>query len=419
MDEEQLSRRSLLALLGGAGAAIFGRGGDALAAALSGESAEAKALGAAARHIETEGGAAAEDAGAVDATASGALPLAQPVLDAGPGQPRIIARRAWARHDSPPAYPPEYGTVQIAFVHHTDTPNGYSPSEVPELIRSIYVYHRFSNGWNDIGYNFVVDRFGRIFEARAGGIDEPVIGAQAGGYNGFSTGIALLGDYEAARISSAAREALQRLIAWKLSLHGAPVLGELTVKCEVGGSQYSRFPARSAVTLSRVSGHRQADATSCPGDALYGQLREVRRLAAKLAGTPAVLTLGLEGEQRGSEGAPAQRTLSGSLSFLGGGAIPEAAIEIQVRDDSARGEDVEERTVASTTTDAGGAFAVTLPVLPDPRRTPSSKREGRGTKDEVDEAAVSLRALCLGSETVPAAVSAPLELAAKLLLPAA
>ena len=71
----------------------------------------------------------------------------------------------------------------MAFVHHTENPNGYSPGEVPAMLRAIYAFHRYVNGWNDIGYNFVIDAFGRIFEARAGGIDEPVVGAHAGGYN--------------------------------------------------------------------------------------------------------------------------------------------------------------------------------------------------------------------------------------------
>ncbi|MHB1468170.1 MAG: peptidoglycan recognition protein family protein, partial [Solirubrobacteraceae bacterium] len=403
MDEEQISRRSLLALLGGAGAAVLSRQGRAVAAALGaegqgGERSEARALRAATERVEAD---------ASLASATGPLPLAKPVLDAGPGQPPIIARRAWAGHDSPPARAPEYGTVELAFVHHTDSPNGYSPAEVPALIRSIYLYHRFSNGWNDIGYNFVIDRFGRIFEARAGGIDEPVVGAQAGGYNGFSTGIALLGDYEAIRLSSAARQSLQKLIAWKLSLHGAPVAGEITVHCEPGGAVYSRFPANAAVRLSRVSGHRQADATSCPGEALFRQLPEIRRLAAKLAGEPALLTLAVQAERPASEaGAAAERTLGGTLALLDGRPIAAAAIEIQVREDMQHGERVSERTIATATTDAEGAFAATVAVEPDPPRERVRGKDPQKQGHEPPRPQIALRALSAGATGAPAAVSA-------------
>ncbi|MHB1538824.1 MAG: N-acetylmuramoyl-L-alanine amidase [Solirubrobacteraceae bacterium] len=412
MDQEQMSRRALLGLLGGAGAAALGRHGDALAAALH----AGAASGAERERTEAIALQRAQDALAQEGDAAGShpLPRAEPVLDAGPGQPPIIARRAWAWSDSPPASAPEYGTVQLAFVHHTDTPNGYSPPQVPAIIRSIYAYHRYTNGWNDIGYNFVVDRFGRIFEARAGGIDEPVIGAQAGGYNGFSTGIALLGTYAQARISPAARESLTRLVAWKLSLHGTPVHGELTVHCEAGGAVYSRFPAHAAVQLDRVSGHRQADATTCPGGALYRQLRDVRRVAGRLAGDPALLTLALEAERPASGAAPAQRTLGGSLRLLSGPPIAGATVEIQVRDDMHAGVDVQERTIATATTGRAGEFSVTVAVKPFAMRAAQRRVRGHAHHAAAPRPA-ALRALHSGSAGAPAAVSAPLELALELL----
>ena len=78
----------------------------------------------------------------------------------------------------------------MAFVHHTDSLNGYARAEVPSIIDGMYLYHRYVRGWNDLGYNFVIDLYGRIWEARLGGIDQAVIGAQAGGYNTESTGVA-------------------------------------------------------------------------------------------------------------------------------------------------------------------------------------------------------------------------------------
>ena len=138
-----------------------------------------------------------------------ALALAQPVLAAGPGQPPIIARTAWAKGIPPPAcrtglrrrgarLRPPHGEPE-RLLRRPGARD--APCDLP--------FHREFNGWNDIGYNFVLDRFGRIWEARAGGIDEPVVGAQAGGYNLVSTGVAVLGSYSGTPVSAAARAALQ------------------------------------------------------------------------------------------------------------------------------------------------------------------------------------------------------------------
>src|ERR1700730_8525778 len=129
-----------------------------------------------------------------------------------------------------PRVAPAYGKVRVAFVHHTENPNGYSPGEVPAMLLAIFLFHGDVRGWNDIGYNFVVDLFGRVFEARAGGIDEPVVGAHAGGYNLVSTGVAVLGSFMSGPISAAARRTLQGLLGWKLSLHGAPCEGRGTLR---------------------------------------------------------------------------------------------------------------------------------------------------------------------------------------------
>ena len=114
---------------------------------------------------------------------------------AAPDQPPIVTRAGWGAVESMKRAEPHYAAaVHMVFIHHTDTPNGYAPDDVPAIIRSIYTYHVRSNGWNDIGYNFLVDAYGRIFEGRAGGIDKPVIGAHTGGFNTGSVGIAVIGN---------------------------------------------------------------------------------------------------------------------------------------------------------------------------------------------------------------------------------
>jgi N-acetylmuramoyl-L-alanine amidase len=323
------------------------------------------------------------------------LPLAWSGLQAGAGQPPIVAREAWARGGAPPHGAPEYGSVQLAFVHHTENPDGYPASAVPAMLRSIYEFHRFGRGWNDIGYNFVIDRFGRIWEGRAGGIDEPVVGAQAGGYNAYSTGIAILGSYGAERISPAALSALERLIAWKLSLHGAPCRGHVTVRVTAKGAAYSRFPAGARVSLPRVAGHRDADSTDCPGDALYGQLTGARAGAARLAGPPGRLTLQT---LIGAGGLP--DGLLGSLR-LDGTPVAAATVAIQQRVVSHRGQSVSERTLAQASTAADGSFDIPFAF------TPARALKGTGKHG----AGVALRAVCAGGSALPACVSDPLELA--------
>ena len=158
---------------------------------------------------------AASAAGAVpEARLAAAPPLAQPILDAGPGQPPIIARSAWAGTRARPTHSPSYGTIKLAFVHHTETPNGYRAWQVPAIVHSIFAYHVHVRGFWDIAYNFMIDAFGRIWEARAGGIDMPVVGAHAGGYNTESTGVAVLGTFMDVIPSGAALGALGQLLAW-------------------------------------------------------------------------------------------------------------------------------------------------------------------------------------------------------------
>ena len=344
---------------------------------------------------------------AVREALSAGLPLATPKLSAGPGQPPIIARRAWAQGQAPPRVAPGYGAVRMAFVHHTDNPNGYAASDVPAMLRAIYAFHRYVNGWDDIGYNFVIDLYGRTFEARAGGIDEPVVGAHAGGYNLASTGIAVLGTFSTARISKPARAALKSLLAWKLSLHGVPAQGTVVVRVNPAGASYSRFPANARVPLPRIAGHCDGDSTDCPGKVLYGELPPIRASVHRLAPNPTTATLSLStptaapgapptpgtgGGSTGSGPAPSapSQVLSGVLARLHGTPLSNAPVLIQERMVSQKGEVVSELTLAETTTDRAGRWKLdATPVAP----------AGKG---------IWLRALYPGGSGFGASVSEPL-----------
>src|SRR3954470_10772608 len=205
------------------------------------------------------------------------------------GVPAMVVRDGWGAQRVPPRYPPEYGQVQAAFVHHTAGTIDYQPEDSPGIVLGIARYHRDSNGWNDIGYNFLVDRYGTVFEGRAGGIEQAVIGAHAQGFNASSTGIATLGTFTTIPFDAPAMEALAKLIGWKLSLHGIPTTGQVTLIS--AGGESNRYPSGMPVTFERISGHRDADQTTCPGDALYAQLPELRQKAARYATPPSAITV--------------------------------------------------------------------------------------------------------------------------------
>ena len=290
--------------------------------------------------------------GGVAAHVAGAFPLAQPVLDAGPGQPAIIARSAWARGNAPPSNGPFYGAVKLAFVHHSETPNGYGAGEVPSILMSIFTYHRYVRGFFDIGYNFAVDAFGRIWEARAGGVDLPVIGAHAGGYNAESTGMVVLGSFMDVVPPPAAIGALEHLLAWKLSLHGVPTLGRVTVEVNPGDAFYTPFAPGAHVSLPRVAGHRDGDQTSCPGNAFYARLPSIRPQVASLAGSPARLTISASPATVNS-GSPV--VLSGRLTDLATGS-PLAGEPVELQQIT-RGA---EQTISTLATAADGSWSITL-----------------------------------------------------------
>lgn len=190
-----------------------------------------------------------------------------PAAEAATGGPAVRLRSEWgARTAASPARTAPSG-VQFAVVHHTGSTahNSYSSGEVPRILRGIQSYHMDARGWNDIGYNFVVDRFGRIWEGRGGGIELPVIGAHAGGFNTGSVGIALLGHFDSATPTSAARSAVAQLAGWKLAFEDVDPNSTFTFTS--GGSP--TIPQGTKIRLNRVIGHRDVGSTDCPGGSLY------------------------------------------------------------------------------------------------------------------------------------------------------
>ena len=197
------------------------------------------------------------------------------------GTPPIVPRLSWGADESIRRGPPSYASsVRFAVIHHTAGRNDYSRSEAPAIVKGIQLFHVQGNGWNDIGYNFLVDRFGTIYEGRFGGVDRNVVGAHALGFNTGSVGIALLGTYGGTKPSEAALDAIARLVSWRLDLAHVDPTSYLTYIS--GGSE--RYASGLPVLLSAVSGHRDTGFTECPGNELYSRLSAIAGTALSLGG---------------------------------------------------------------------------------------------------------------------------------------
>jgi hypothetical protein len=194
-------------------------------------------------------------------------------------KPKVVKRSSWgadlASGGCPPRGPAEYGTVSAGVIHHTVNANDYGPTEAAGIVLGICRFHVNGNGWNDIGYNALVDRYGTLYEGRAGGLKQPVVGAQAQGFNAQTTSIASIGDHTTEVITPKARGSIVRFLAWKMKASRAtPATGRVALT-SAGGSE-SLYPAGAVVTLPRVIGHSSLGKTACPGATLAPAIASIR-----------------------------------------------------------------------------------------------------------------------------------------------
>ena len=210
----------------------------------------------------------AAGSGAVAAGRAVALP-ARPV-------PRMVTRAGWGANEGMVRGVPEYtGAIEAFFVHHTASGNGYSCAQSAGIVRGIQAYQVRSRGWDDIGYNFLVDRCGTIFEGRAGGVGRSVLGAHTLGFNANASSIAVIGTYGGTGVPASVRTAIAAVAAYKLGAYGNAPDGRVVLTS--GGG--NRYPLGARAVFDRIAGHRDAGRTDCPGDALYGQLPAIRAIA--------------------------------------------------------------------------------------------------------------------------------------------
>ena len=222
------------------------------------------------------------------------------VIDAGPGpgavpvsykaapQPEIITRAGWGADEGMRKGPVEFAPISKLVVHHTVTPN--DDPDPAQTVRAVYAYHTRHNGWNDIGYNFVVDQQGRVYEGRWARVYRPgeaptgededgrgVIGAHAKAVNPGTAGVAVLGDYSGGVVPPGpALDGLVRILAWKAARHGIDPNGAAPFTAKDGSQR----------TFPNIAGHRDVGETGCPGGRLYERLPEVRQRVAEAMGAP-------------------------------------------------------------------------------------------------------------------------------------
>jgi uncharacterized protein with LGFP repeats len=204
--------------------------------------------------------------------------------DGAPPKPGIVSRKEWGadarKGGCRPREPASYGLVKATVVHHTVNSNKYTEAEAPGVVLAICRYHRNALGWNDVGYNALVDRFGNIYAGRAGGLNHAVIGAHAQGVNAQTSGVAAIGTHTTTRAGRPAMRALTRWLAWKLVIHGHTTKG--SARMVSAGGETSRYAEGTVFHTKRIIGHRRTNLTECPGNALARQLSTLRERVQNL-----------------------------------------------------------------------------------------------------------------------------------------
>lgn len=200
-------------------------------------------------------------------------------------QPDILPRSAWggsACVGDDVAYSTRT-RAEVIIVHHTlhsAAANRYGPDDVDDLLYAICSYHVGVRGWLDIGYNTLIDQYGRIWEGRGGGQDLPVRGAHAAGFNSSSIGVAFIGDHEYSAPSAAAQDAFVAFASWRLDVaHVDPRSTAVVVSRDS-----PTYPDGVPVPLRAVSGHRDVSSTGCPGTVGYSLLDTLAERVALVDG---------------------------------------------------------------------------------------------------------------------------------------
>ncbi|WP_237571953.1 N-acetylmuramoyl-L-alanine amidase [Mycolicibacterium lacusdiani] len=246
-----------------------------------------------------------------------------PAAAAAPGQaPAIIDRGLWGADESLKCGSTRYDNgVRAGVVHHTAGSNDYRPEDSAGIVRSIYEYHTRTLGWCDMAYNALVDKYGQVFEGRAGGIDRPVQGAHTGGFNENTWGVAMMGDFGTVPPTPIQLRTTGRLLGWRLGLDHVDPKGTVVLASE--GGNFTNFPRGAAPTLPTIFSHRDVGNTECPGNAAYAEMDLLRDTAARFSAPPGPRTLA--DTLRGGAIFAKWSSIGGDASALGSPQSPEAS----------------------------------------------------------------------------------------------
>jgi uncharacterized protein with LGFP repeats len=249
------------------------------------------------------------------------LPL--PSAATPPGMPpNIIDRVHWGANEGMRCPNIQYDNgIRAGIVHHTAGSNEYAPEDSAGIIRSIYEYHTRTLGWCDIAYNALVDKYGQVFEGRAGGITKPVEGAHTGGFNRDTWGVAMLGNFDLVPPTPIQLRNTARLLGWRMGMDRIDPRG--TVVLASAGGSFSKFPFGATPTLPAIFTHRDVGVTECPGSGAYAVMDQIRDIAARFKDPPGPVDLAES--LRGGAIFARWESLGGANSLLGMPRSPEGS----------------------------------------------------------------------------------------------
>ncbi|OMG34242.1 N-acetylmuramoyl-L-alanine amidase, partial [Actinomyces naeslundii] len=231
------------------------------------------------------------------------VPAAVPAGTTANGLPVPVTTRAeWGANASYMSWDPDYESAGHVVVHHTAGTNNYSAGQSASIVRGIYYYHAVTLDWGDIGYNFLIDKYGTVFEGRSGSVAAPAgemsVGAHARGVNTGTMGLSMMGDYSSVSPSDAQLSSVGRMAGWFLKRAG---IADANGRAGLHVWTTERYQAGSTISMPRILGHRDVGYTTCPGNAGYSKLGTIRTIA-----------------QTQIDGSSASSTAPGAVTLRGG-----------------------------------------------------------------------------------------------------